>query len=266
MKELATTTWEQTVRTAPKGPELLARLKTRLIHPDMEGPALDERRGEGPERIFERIAIQDADFRQRLEQTIDEYFQSESSAPDSADTQTVILGFLDLIQLLGFKQPLSSLMAWMQRYEDGLNDNGKVDLAIAMLDAVAIAQQPGLTYMRNFWLRFWTSGPKALRPSAFIGLRLHDPWLAAEQIPALLELARKESESAGPMLEGLWLQPRGTDAIAEWIEKNAGRPEAHEARTELLRRLPKDEWEKLPRARPKRKLTSLASGGNQAWT
>jgi len=257
--------WEKAVREASAGPELLAFLTKRLMRPYDEGPALDDRHGEGPERIFERMAREDEAFRLRLEQTIDEYFQSDASAPEHAEAEVVIPGLLDLIQLLAMSRPFSSLRAWLQRYEMALEASDAAQLGAAVLDALAIAQLPGLADMRHFWMRWWQRGPRTLRPSAFIGLRLHDPKVAAEEIPALLKLAREEKQSAGPMLEGLWIQAGGEQAILDWLAKHEGNADADEVRRSLRERLSEDEWDKLGRPRPQRTLPGVRPGMRAPW-
>jgi hypothetical protein len=67
--------WLEKVRAAPGGIALLGFLKDRLLRPYEVGPMLDDRRGEGPEEVFEELARGDSDFRSRLEDALALFFK-----------------------------------------------------------------------------------------------------------------------------------------------------------------------------------------------
>lgn len=270
--------WIEAVRAASNGPELLAFLCRRLTPSSAEGPALDDRRGEGPEEVFERLAREDEDFRVRLEETIAGYFKSPESSPNDDAAKPVIRGLLETIPRLALTGVFSPLRAWLSRNKTALLTPSLLAIGRAALSALAGSQPMGLAEPRDYWLRLWQSGPEAWQPRAFIGLRLADPETAVNELPLLLRRARALKQDPGPLLHGLWNQPSARPLLCAWLgdPQNSLVWEAYEA---LERRIPKElqsQWpevvQRAPRAAspasgaPRAQMRRLAtSGGSERW-
>lgn len=240
-----TSPWIEAVRATPSGPELLAFLSRRLTPSSTEGPALDDRRGEGPEEVFERLAREDEDFRVRLEETIAGYFKSPESNPNDEAAKAVIRGLLETIPRLALTGVFSPLRAWLARNKTALLTPSLLAIGRAALSALAGSQPAGLAEPRDYWLRLWQSGPEEWQPRAFIGLRLADPEAAVNELPLLLRRARALGQDPGPLLHGLWNQPSARPLLLAWFSdlQSADAREAYEA---LERRIPDQVKAQLP--------------------
>jgi hypothetical protein len=262
MSDAPARSWTDAVRAADAGPELLGFLRRRLTQPYEEGPPLDDRRTEGPERIFEEIAAGNDAFRLRLEDTIAGYLKSDEASPGDASAYPLIRGLLDLVQHLALGGVFTPLRAWLERHQQALAAEPDAVLGRAVLGALATSQVRGLKEHRDFWMRVWQSDslPLPWRARAFIGLRLQDLQAAASELPQLVRYAGEAGQDPGPLLKGMWLQPDGCGAICNWLQNNSEHPAAAEIREALRRKLPEAEWPKIPKAPPKRSLRSLSSG------
>ncbi|UQA62138.1 hypothetical protein [Polyangium aurulentum] len=262
------TDWEARVRGASAGLELLSFLEKRLSRPYEEGPRLDDRQGEGPEEVFERMAQGDDRFRSRLDETIAGYFRSPGADPADNTAYPVIRALLETVQRLGLTGVNAPLRAWLQEHEAALLAEEEAYLARAALGALATSQPQNVKDMRDFWLRLWRSSPPLWQPRAFMGLRLQDPRAAAEEIPLLLRRVRERHQHPGPILHGMWNQQHGRDALLDWLRRNNQSAEAAEVRTVLRGRIPDADLDKLtmtsPR-RPRRPLPSLAPAHAHDW-
>lgn len=127
-------TWSESVRDAASGKELLDFLEKRLADPYKEGPRLDDRAGEGPEEVFERLAKGDDAFRDRLEETIAGYFRSPAADPTNADAQGILRGMLEIVARLALAGAGSALRGWLARQKDVLHDEPAATLGRAALD------------------------------------------------------------------------------------------------------------------------------------
>jgi hypothetical protein len=250
--------WLDAARSAASGPALLELLKRRLSRPYNDGPALDDRRGEGFEEIFEELAREDEGFRLRLEETIAGYFKSAEASPGREEAGPVIRGMLELIQRLALTGAFTPLRAWLEQHEEALVADPTAVLGRAALGALATSQPTGLTEVRGFWLGWWRKAPPALQPRAFIGLRLQDPQTAVEELPELLRRAEASGQDPGPLLQGLWLQPSAQPLLVRWLE-NAPELWADKARQALRRRLPDVDLPRLARPPRRPPLASLAA-------
>jgi hypothetical protein len=268
-KRLPVDEWLELVRTAAAGPELLDWLAKRLTRPYDEGPLLDDRRGEGPEEVFEQMAAGDEAFRARLDKTIADYFESPAANPATPAVVPVLRGLLEMVQRLALTRTFAPIRAWLQQHEAELRAEGGAYLARAALGALATSQPRGMSDVRDFWLHWWRNGPPPWQPRAFIGLRLHDPRTAAEEIPLLVRRAREQNQDPGALLQGMWNQPDGREALCAWLLRNDHDAEAGEVRKALRGRINEAEWDKLSRpsmpARRRPPLTSLAPSRPHDW-
>jgi hypothetical protein len=238
-------TWLDRVRAATAGPELLDFLTKRLTRPYEEGPPVDDRRGEGAEEVFERLAKESEDFRARVEVTIADYFSGPLADPTDP-VPVVTRGLLDIAQSLALAGTFSWIRAWLQRYERVLRSNAPgLALGGAALGALTTSQVPGLADGRDFWLGWWRHAPPEWQPRAFIGLRLHDPRTAAEEIPELLRRAERQRPGPGPLLLGMWKQPEGRTALLAWLRATKDDEMADRVRQALRRLIPAEDQEAL---------------------
>ncbi len=259
--------WLARLDAAKAGPELLALLVARIERPYDEGPAVNERAGEVPEEVFERRAATDENFRARLDETIRQYFDLPASDPSNSQSIVVTRALLDVVQRRALSGAYPTLRAWFAKHDAFLRREPGGHLARAALGALATAQLPGTADGREFWLKLWQSGPAIWQPKVFIGLRLMDPAVAAEQIPEMVRRARAEKKDPAALLHGFWnQQPGGRDAILQWLKKNEGQDIAEEVRTALRKRVedtalsllaPSDSANR--RHKPAPRLVSLAS-------
>lgn len=255
---MSASTWEDRLMSA-HGDELMATVRRRLERPYEEGPPLDDRNGEGAGEIIERLAVRDSRFRLQLEQAFCHFFCVTPPAEEGA--HIFISGVLDIVQRLALAGVFSALRAWLQVYRVALSDEPNASLARAALGALATTQTAGLQELRDFWLGLWREGPSPWRPRAFIGLRLHDPRVAASEIPSLIQNTRELKQNPGPLLVGLWRQPGGRDALVEWFVMHQTTEDGRAARSALERLLSQEERRQLPRAAARRRLPSLAAPG-----
>lgn len=266
---MADADWLAGMRQAAAGAELMDWITRRLTRPHEEGPVLDERHGEGPEEVFERLAKADEQFRARLDETVRQYFASEASNPAHQPAIPVIRGVFEMVQRLALNGAVAPIRAWLQQHESTLRAEAGAYLARAALGALATAQTPGIADFRDFWLRWWRNGPPAWQPRAFIGLRIQDPTAAAREIPLLLQRARGQSQDPGALLHGLWNQPGGREAIIDWLREHDGTREVDEVRAALRARLEDKDLPLLNRANaPRRRsppLRSLAPSRSREW-
>lgn len=257
--------WIERACEAASGKDLLEVLRKRLQNPYDEGPALDDRRGEGPEEIFERLAKRSEVFRARLDETIAAYFMSTEGDPSDAATHAVTHGLLMIAQMLALPATFSPIRAWLERYEPTLRTEASVDLANTAFGALATAQTSGIADARDFWLRWWRDAPPAWQPRVFIGLRLRDPGAAVLQIPELLRRAESQRPGPAPLLHGLWRQPEGRTALLHWLNTSAEAEVADKVRRALRPLLPENEQRLLGRPTPRNRLRSLAPEQPNAW-
>jgi hypothetical protein len=259
-------TWLARIRAAAAGPELFAFLSRRLSMPDKEGPRVDERLGEGVEDVFVDLARRDEGFRARLDDTIAEYFKGDASAPADASARPVIRGLLEITGVLSLAGCSSHVRAWLSRHDAALRAEPDAILGRAALGALATL--PGSADARDYWLRVWRDAPPAWQPRAFMGLRLHDPRVAAAELPELLLRARAQPPGPRALLLGMWRQPEGRTAMVEWLRT---RPEGDLAAGEVRRALqdlvPPDERDLLGAPRLRRRLPGLALADDapRAW-
>jgi hypothetical protein len=225
--------WIERVRSATAGPELLDWLAKRFTRPYDEGPILDDRRGEGPEEVFEQMAAGDEAFRARLDKTIADYFESPAANPADKAIVPVLRGLLEMVQRLALTRAFAPLRAWLQQLEAELRAEGGAYLARAALGALATSQPRGLSDVRDFWLHWWRNGPPPWQPRAFIGLRLNDPRAAADEIPLLVRRAREQNQDPRALIQGMWNQPDGREALSAWLQHNEHAAEAKEVRKAL---------------------------------
>jgi hypothetical protein len=270
--------WTEAIRAASSGPELLAFLCRRLTPSSDEGPALDDRRGEGPEEVFERLAHEDEDFRVRLEETIAGYFKSPESRPNEDAAKPVIRGLLETIARLALTGVFSPLRAWLSRNKTALLTPSLLAMGRAALSALAGSQPTGLAEPRAYWLRLWQSGPEAWQPRAFIGLRLQDPETAVNELPLVLRRARALGQDPGALLHGLWNQPSAHPLLCAWLvdPENQHSREAYEALAQQIPQELQAQWPfGLPGASraaqpasepPRSQMRRLvSSGGSERW-
>jgi hypothetical protein len=196
--------WLDRARTATAGPELFEILRRRLTMPRDEGPALDERNGEGVEDVFINLARQEEDFRGRLDETIAGYLHGGEADPGDAAARPVIRGLLEIVAALSLPIAGSRVRAWLAHHDAALRAEADAILGRAALDALATAQVRGTDDGRRFWSTLWKRGPAAWWWRVFIGLRLQDPRAAAAEIPELLSRLEAQGADPGPMLLGMW--------------------------------------------------------------
>jgi hypothetical protein len=235
--------WIESVRDAASGPPLLALLHQRMVAPHDEGPPLDDRRGEAPEEVFERLAREDSAFGLRLDDTIAGYFRTPQARPDDEEEALVVRSLLELVQRVPLTGGFTALRAWLGTFEKELRADPNAILGRALLGALATAQPVAMTEVRDFWRRWWRDGPPPWQPAAFIGLRRQDPRAAAEELPLLVERAAERNQDPGALLQGMWQQPDARDALVEALR--CGEAWAAEARKALLRRLSGEERGRL---------------------
>ncbi len=258
-------TWSESVRDAASGKELLDFLEKRLTNPYEEGPHLDDRGGEGPEEVFERLAKGDDAFRDRLEETIAGYFRSPAADPTNADAQGILRGMLEIVARLALAGAGSALRGWLARHEAALQDEPAAELGRAALDALAMAPIAGSESIRDFWLGWWRDGESSWQPAAFIGLRLQEPSAAANEIPLLVSRAEEGPYGPGPLLLGMWNQAAGQIALLDWLKKTKDAATADKVRNALVTLLPPEEHDRLRKPKPKRPLRPLASSRPDQW-
>lgn len=257
MIALRASDWVEQVRAAAAGTELFAFLQRRLTKPYDEGPLLDDRRSEGVEDVFVELARQDDGFRARLEDTIANYFRGDDANPADADAPPVIRGLLEITGVLSLPGCASHVRAWLARHDATLRAEPDALLGRAALGALATL--PGSVDASDFWLRVWQSAPPAWQPRAFMGLRLHDPRAAAEQIPVLLQRAETQTHGARALLFGMWKQPEGRTAMLAWLKaKAADDADADKVRRVLRDMLSPEEQAQIGPPRVKRRLRALA--------
>lgn len=225
--------WIELVRAATVGPELLGWLAKRLTRPYDEGPLLDDRRGEGPEEVFEQMSAGDEAFRARLDKTIADHFDSPAANPADPAVIPMLRGLLEMVQRLALTRAFAPIRAWLQQYDAELRAESGAYLARAALGALATSQPRGLSDVRDFWLHYWRNGPPPWQPRAFIGLRLHDPRTAASEIPLLVRRAREQNQDPRALLQGMCNQPDGREALCAWLQQNEHAAEAEEVRKAL---------------------------------
>lgn len=264
MTAAPTPAWIDAVRTAASGPALLELLKGRLARPYDEGPALDDRRGEGPEEIFEELAREDAGFRLRLEEAIAGYFKSADASPDHEEARPVIRGMLEVIPRLALTGAFTPLRTWLKQHEAALVADPTAVLGRAALGALATSQPTGLEEVRDFWLGWWREGPPAFQPRAFIGLRLQDPKTAVGELPLLMQRAEEQKQNPGPLLQGMWLQPGAAPVLLHWL-RDASNPWADKVREALRQRVPEADLPLLARPPRRPPLRTLSTCGEQPW-
>ena len=258
MSTTAASGWIDRARAAKAGTELLEFIKNRLTLPYNEGPFPDDRRGEGAEEVFERIAEGSEVFRANLEATIAEYFRSDTATPVDPATHCVTRGMLEMIQRLALPGTFLPIRAWLERYELGLRDGSGSQLGRAALAALATSQLPGIPANLIFWERCWQFGPTSWQPRAFIGLRLQNPQVAAGEIPELVRRAEGQPFGAGQLLFGMWKQREGRTALLEWLKATKDVSTADKVRRTLRPLLPIDQQVALGKPSPKRVLPTLA--------
>ncbi len=232
-KRLPAEEWIERVRAAAAGPELLGWLVKRLTRPYDEGPVLDDRRGEGAEEVFEQMSAGDEAFRARLDKTVADYFESPAANPADKAAVPVLRGILEMVQRLALTRAFAPIRAWLQQFEAELRAESGGYIARAALGALATSQPRGLADVRDFWLHWWRSGPPPWQPRAFIGLRLNDPRAAADEIPILVRRAREQGQDPGALLQGMWNQPDGREALEAWLRQDERAAEAEEVREVL---------------------------------
>jgi len=242
--------WPHAVRAAPSGPELLAFLRRRLTPQSADGPPLDDRNGEGPEEVFERLAQDDDVFRLRLEETIAGYFKSPESSPADEAAKPLIRGLLETIPRLALTGTFSPLRAWLAQHKAALLTAPLLAIGRAALSALAGSQPTGLAEPRAFWLRLWIHGPEAWQPRAFIGLRLQDPEAAMSELPLLFQRTKALGQDPGPLLHGLWNQPSARPLLRAWLGDHEN-PLAREAWQALEQRIPGEIRPYVPRPVPR---------------
>lgn len=259
MSRLSAAEWLDRVRGATPGPELLGFVTRRLATPYEEGPILDERRGEGVEDIFVELAREDEGFRDRLDETLAGYFDSEDADPAVAKARPVIRGMLEIVGVLSLLGSGARVRAWLARHDQALRAEADAVLGRAALDALATAQILGTSDGRAFWLGLWRRGPAAWQWRPFVGLRLHDPVTAAETIPELLLRLREQQADPRPLLLGMWKQPAGRVALEKWARTTSRQDAADEVRGALKAMLSPADFAALGKPKPKHPLRQLAS-------
>jgi hypothetical protein len=249
--------WEDDVRAARAGEELLAFLQRRLANPYREGPRLNDRAGEGPEEVFERLAEHDDAFQDRLEETMTAYFRSDASAPTEVNAHGTVRGMLEIVARRALTGLRSPLRGWLSRHRAVLQDEPVAALARAALAALAVMPAPGSASARAYWLDAWRAGPESWQPHAFMGLRRQDPAAAAEEIPELVRRAQQPF-GPGPLLLGMWNQTTGRPALLDWLASARDTAAAYEVRRALRALLPPQEHNALRAPTPRRVLRPMS--------
>lgn len=250
--------WIERVTAAAPGPELLGLLARRLSAPYEEGPRPDDRHGEGAGDVFVELAKQDDAFRDRVDQTIAEYFRGNAASPTDDAARPVVLGLLDLAGVLSLTGSASALRGWLSRNEESLHADADALLGRAVLGALATTLPRGTADSRDFWLRLWRTAPVAWQPRAFMGLRLSDPRTAAAELPTLLRRAEAQKPGPRPLLMGMWKQEGGRDAILEWLRTTPNQEAADQVRRVLRDLVSPEDRDLLSKPKPRRQLLSLA--------
>jgi len=240
-----------------EGDPLVELFQRRVTDPERDGPTLDDRAGERPEAIFERLAVEHDTFRLRLESAFSRYIDKESEPLLEIKSRAVTRAMFESIQRLGLGACYSPIRAWLDKHQTELQSENNWGIAMSAVGALATSQPRGLIDTERYWMRLWRTMPITWAPKVFIGLRLTSPAKAVALLPDLIQRAKTHGSNPAPLIEGLWRQPEGKIELLTWIKKHPAASD--EVESILADRLSAEERSLLEPAKFQRITRPMAS-------
>jgi hypothetical protein len=222
--------WNERLQNATT--DQLIDIIVQRLGPRPIGPALDDRNSERLEDWFLVLARDQRSFRLRLEDAILLRVKNVLST-GTLTSDAELSSLFRLIELLTITAAFSSIRLWIESRPSSIRDDAKA----AAIRAMAMTQPVNSQDVQGLWLDMWQNASANLWALSFIGLRLQAPSAAVKEIPLLLERASLSSQSAGPMLQGIWNQESARPALLNWLAEDATHSIADGVETILKERL-----------------------------
>lgn len=198
-----------------EGDELLTLMEQRLYYPDTIGPALNDKIGEAAWSAIREVAENNSDFKVRLKNTINKYFNNMSYL--FYDYRMCAL--LDLIQSIPLYDCFNSSKNLIDKYKSNFSDQHYISVLRDLLAAVA-KTQPKSKEMENWWLRLASEIHIDCLPRVFFGLIIQNIKFALDNLNVFIVLSKEASRDPEAMIYGAYASSP-TD-VENWIKENDG--------------------------------------------
>lgn len=214
--------WVKALKSAYKPDEIADLIKNRLENPKVHGPWITN--NEEASDIIDMIIKQDENNRRKIVPAIGLLLHNllHDKTPENHD---LLRGVFDIIGNNRIKECASLLRKWLIAKKSAMESDISKWMTTyrSGMCAYAYVQEVGDDPIKEWWYNVWKNGSQFWWSTAFIGMRIQSPELAARELKTLIE---RNYDKAGYVLAAMWSDERSRKEfereIVEGLEENTG--------------------------------------------
>lgn len=205
-------------------PEILAELiKKRIEFPNSTGPFVKLTQDEVATDIIDAFIAEDDIFKEKLTPAIG-FLLYKMLHGKMTESHEILRGVFSIIRESKLKECETLVYNWLNQKRDKLDAEDSKWRNTYREGMMAYARiQSKNKSIEDWWFNVWKESTSAWWPPAFLGLRIQNPELAAEELPLLI---KRKIDKTPYLLIGMWTEESSRHylevAIKKGLDENTG--------------------------------------------